>query len=221
MNRRLKNCIFILLLIGIPTLKFGIEMSNPWHEDHDGAAGAFNSVFARNFLRYGYLETKFGCVRNGGWVENKEFVYYVSHPVTFPLLLSLSFKIFGIHEASARFVPMLFALGSIPVFYFFAKKFFGRTAALFASLFFVFSPIFLSFGNQADPDSMELFFVLLFVWSYFNDVRVDRVMGSCKTVTTWPRLSYGRMNSGSRSASTSTRLSYGRTSGSRSGPASG
>lgn len=86
------------LLIILPNLQY---ISAPfWH--HHEFNGVFYSQIAKNYLRYGLLETKGGQVTSSQYQMPDDRGYHTHHPATYPLLLALSFKIFGISETVAR-----------------------------------------------------------------------------------------------------------------------
>jgi hypothetical protein len=68
-----------------------------------------------------------------------------------------------IHDANAAFVAIsiLFSCGAVAMIYALADKWFGRTAAVFAGLIFVFSPLAWFHGTVALTYAVEAFFSAL------------------------------------------------------------
>src|SRR5688572_21712844 len=85
----------------------------PWVGSHNAWGGAFYGNVARNFVRYGYLQTEFAPVVSTGLVDPSQFEVYYHHPVLSMWLTGLSFHAFGIHEWSARLAPLVFGLLTI------------------------------------------------------------------------------------------------------------
>jgi hypothetical protein len=126
---------------------------------------AFQEVIARNHLLYGFLNTHFVSVLN---VFHGQNLYHLAHPPLFPILLAISFKIFGIHEWSARLVPILFSLGGIVLIYLTVQKVWDKKTALLSSIFVAFVPISAYFGRIVIVGAVALFFALLVLYAYVN-----------------------------------------------------
>lgn len=164
----------LFFFLVLSALSLGLRLGGEWKGDHDGFGGALFSVVARNYLRYGFLGTKWGLATNGGWFEPWEFRYQTSHTPFLPLLITASFKLFGISEPAARLIPLLFAVSFVIVFYLFALRFFNEEVAFLASLFLTLSPVLMTFGNRTNYEIGALFFMTLFFYSYFSWLRSPR-----------------------------------------------
>ncbi|MFB0536466.1 MAG: ArnT family glycosyltransferase [Anaerolineae bacterium] len=121
---------------------------------------------ARNYLKFGYLETKLGLVQHHGWA--KPFHYRVDHPPLLPLLISLSYRLFGIHEWSIRLVPLLTSLGLLPLVFWLGRKLGGKGIALIASLFFALLPVQAYYSALPVPHILGSFFSWLTIASYLR-----------------------------------------------------
>lgn len=168
----IKDESLIILFFTIITaiiLSLGIDSAFKW--DIDGIAGSYYGTIARNYLRYGYLKTKFGMVDNGGIVTPSEYSFYTHHPPLPPLLISLSFKIFGIHEWSVRIVFMVFALGVLILLYIMAKELWSKRVAVWVCFFTILMPQYLHFSTVPNMVSVALFFCLTSVYSYIRLIK--------------------------------------------------
>jgi 4-amino-4-deoxy-L-arabinose transferase-like glycosyltransferase len=128
---------------------------------------AFFSIIAINHLRYGFLATKFldvPKVFSGALSDN----FYIDHPPLLGIVTSLSFRIFGVHEWSARLVPIVFSIGSLLIFYIIAKRCFDKRIALISSLFFALMPMTSYFGRIVCHEPLVLFFVLSSLYGYIR-----------------------------------------------------
>lgn len=98
-----------IIFLGVAILPWGLFL--PYVKSWE--IGALE-LFAKNHLLYGLNITKGIPVFN--LIDGKPN-YYCSHPPLVPLLLSLSFRLFGINEWSARLVSIIFSIISLFFFY--------------------------------------------------------------------------------------------------------
>jgi hypothetical protein len=124
---------------------------------------------ARNYLKFGYFATKLGQARDHGWTKPEgNFAYRIDHPPLPPLLVSVSFRLFGIHEWSIRLIPVLSSL-LIPILIFILmSKWGGKKTALLASFFLVLTPMYAYYSRLPTwhiPASS--FSLLTFVFYYW------------------------------------------------------
>ncbi len=158
----------LLLVLLVAALARSRGIGDPWsHGDHNGWGGAFYSNIARNYTRYGYLETRFAPVVTTGRVPPEERRYYLTHPPGIGLAVSAAFRLFGEHEWSARLVPLLFSLGSIVLLFRLGEKIFSREVGLVAAALFSFAPVETLYGAHVDPQGAPVtFFGLLLLLAY-------------------------------------------------------
>jgi hypothetical protein len=163
-----KRLLLLLTIAAAVVRSRGID--RPWsHGDHNGWGGAFYSNIARNYVRYGYLDTRFGPVISTGNIPPEDRRYYLTHPPLIGLSVSLAFRVFGEREWAARLVPLLFSLGSIPLVYAVGAKLLSREAALGAACLSAFLPLETLYGAHVDPQGPAVtFFALLLVLAYLE-----------------------------------------------------
>ncbi len=123
------------------------------------------SLFAKNFLLYGYTQSHFILFLD---VFHDLPHYYIAHPPFFPLIVSFFVKIFGLHEWSFRLVPILFSLGGIILFYFIIKDLWGGKIALFSSFFMSLMPFVAYQDRCIDSFSTVFFFIYLSIYAYLK-----------------------------------------------------
>jgi hypothetical protein len=123
----------------------------------------FQELIARNHLIYGFDQTHFVSVIS---VLDGQNIYHLSHPPLLQILISFSYFIFGIHEWSARLVPILFSLGTVILVFAIASRIWDRRTALFAAFFAAFMPMSAYYGRIVNFEPVVLFFILLFAWAY-------------------------------------------------------
>lgn len=122
---------------------------------------------ARNFVKYGYWGTRLGPVVNSGDVSAGEFEFYYHYPPLLVWLVSLSYRVFGVYEWSARLVPLLFSLASMGLVFIFARYTISENVALLALLFSTVMPVESYYGAHVDVyGSIAVFFSLLALYGY-------------------------------------------------------
>jgi len=158
----------LLLLVIAAALVRSRGIDRPWsHGDHNGWGGAFYSNIARNYVRYGYLETRFAPIITTGVTPPEDRRYYLTHPPLIGLAVSVAFHLFGEHEWSARLVPLLFGLGSIVLLFRIGSKVASREIGLVAAALFSLAPLETLYGAHVDPQGPPVtFFALLLLVAY-------------------------------------------------------
>jgi hypothetical protein len=140
-----------------------------WEELPQGYILGEYLIVARNYLKFGYLATKLGQVIDYGWAKpGSNFTYRIDHPPLLPLLISVSFRLFGIHEWSARLIPVLSSLLIPPLVFILARKWARKKTALLASFFLVLSPMYAYYSRlPAQHILASSFSLLTFVFYYW------------------------------------------------------
>lgn len=89
------------------------------------------SNLSRNYVERGYLKTRFAPTKNFDPTDQK-LDFYMDHPPLYPLVVSLAFHVFGVHEWSARLVTLLASLVELLAIWLITRRLFGRRSALAA-----------------------------------------------------------------------------------------
>ena len=158
----LSGLIFLLSLVLI-----GQNLDKPFWGEHDWNGVRYGNI-ARNYVRYGLWETRFGQVENSGIARVEEFEYYTHYPPLLPILIALSYKIFGISEWSTRVVPLLATSGIIVMIFLISTFVWNIRTAILVSLLALATPATLYFGKNPVHESVVLFFILLSFWGYLR-----------------------------------------------------
>ena len=171
-------------------------LTEPWDDDRLGGwSGPFYGIAARNYLRYGYLATRMAPVLNTGPASPDQFAFYTHHPPLVPLMVSLSFRIFGEHEWSARLVPLLFSIAGLVLLALIAHRIVSPRISLLATWMMASFPMAALFGTLVDVQGPILLgFALAVVyaylrWSEAHQARWVGVMGGgflLGALTDWP-----------------------------------
>lgn len=161
-----KNFLLILILLFSATV-ISTNINKPFIGHHDWNS-AWHAIAAKNMARYGLLETRFASVMNSYQTEKSNFVYFTHYPPLVPIIIFLSFKIFGIHDWSTRIVPIAFSLAGTLLIYILTSKIFNKRTAILAATISASLPIVIYFSLVPTHDLMAIPFVLLSIYFYFN-----------------------------------------------------
>jgi 4-amino-4-deoxy-L-arabinose transferase-like glycosyltransferase len=169
--------IVILFIIIIYAILLRVDSFNSiWLQNISGHDGAFYSMIARNYLRYGWLNIKFAQFLDAGPLQ-PDSVPYTRHPPLFPILVSISFKLFGIHEWAARLVPLIFSVGTIIAFYLLVSKVWNQRIALLSCFIMSLMPMASYYGVELSSEgNMILFSFILTTYFYILYLENRRVL---------------------------------------------
>jgi len=163
----MKKLISLSLIIIIGLLMLANNLHKPFYGHHDFNS-AYYSTMAKNYLRYGLKTTKLGQITNSGISESTQFNFHTHYPSTFPLLLALSYKLFGFHEISGRLIPLCFSLASLLLLYLICRRLKFSQLASLASTVVLFTPMMRYFGKLPVHEPLVIFFSLLSALFYLN-----------------------------------------------------
>ena len=142
-----KYTYFFLLIIFIGIAALFSRFTSPFYGYHTWVENLYSSE-AIHFL------------------ENGSFTY-LNHPLLFPILLSISYKIFGVHTWSARLVPIIFGIGTILTMYLLGARLFDKKSGLICAAFCAISPYIIYFGQHVGFRILVVFFTNLTLLSYW------------------------------------------------------
>lgn len=129
---------------------------------HLGAAALFDPDEGRN------AEIAREILVTTDWVTPYyDFIPRLEKPIFFYALTALSYTLFGISEAAARFPLAAFALAALLATYFFARRFLGEWTALWSGLVLLTSVEFYAFSRIVILDMMLAFFIVLALFSFY------------------------------------------------------
>ncbi|MCO8121685.1 glycosyltransferase [Stieleria sp. TO1_6] len=122
-----------------------------------------------------YAEIPREMLVTGNWVLPRlNFQTYYDKPPLLYWLCAISFKWFGIGEASARLVPALAALGTIASTMFFGTRFFGRRIGLLSGIVLMLSVGFTFTSRYLLLDGLLALFVSTSLLTAIEAIRGDR-----------------------------------------------
>jgi len=157
---QLKRFLPYLLILAVSGLILTHNIQKPFYGHHDWN-GAFYANIARNYLRYSLIKTKLGQVTNTGLHQPDQFSYYTHYPPLISLTLAFFLQ-------TPRFMPVLFTIFSLIVFFQITQKLkFSKLASL-TSLSLVFTPMLRYFGKMPSQEVLIVFFTLSSLYFYLT-----------------------------------------------------
>ena len=141
MIAKLGRLIILILLALILT----DHLAKPFIGHHDWN-GVFYSQIARNYLRFGLLETKLGQLTGPN-------SFYTHYPPLFPLTLAAAFKVFGISDLVSRLVPVGLTIAGLLVLY--------RISSSWVVIAVALTPMLRYFGQMPSQEPLIIFLTLV------------------------------------------------------------
>lgn len=143
-------------------------LNRPFLDDAEGA-GSQIGVLARNYLRFPWTLTHGMPVLSSGPPGAGPVVYYPDHPPMLPLIVALSYAVFGVGAWQTRLPIAVLTLAAVAVLYRLLAAFGTRRAAVVAAAVLAAMPMTLYFGGFPDVVGMPLIlFVLLTTLAYLS-----------------------------------------------------
>ena len=152
MIAKLGRLIILILLALILT----DHLAKPFIGHHDWN-GVFYSQIARNYLRFGLLETKLGQLTGPN-------SFYTHYPPLFPLTLAAAFKVFGISDLVSRLVPVGLTIAGLLVLY--------RISSSWVVIAVALTPMLRYFGQMPSQEPLIIFLTLLSFYFFRKKNRV-------------------------------------------------
>lgn len=141
----LKNLILVIFLVSALAV-LSININKPFVGQHD-FMGAFEGSIAKNFLVYGPFRIKFAQV--AGPILNVDNIqsFHLSYLPLLPIIMALSYKLFGVSEAAARLVPIIFSVIGVYFFFKILDRVWNEMVAIMGTFFYIFNPMFIYYGK--------------------------------------------------------------------------
>ena len=173
-KRHLPVALVSIFLFLFSLLIIGQNLDKPFWGEHDWNGVRYGNI-ARNYFKYGLINLKFAQVENSGPINGHQIEYFTHYPPLFPILISLSYKIFGISEWSTRLVPLLASSGSILLIFLIGTKLWDFKTGFLAALLSLVIPINLYFGKTPVHEPVLVFFILLSFLAYLYLKSSDKI----------------------------------------------
>ncbi len=142
--------LLLILLAGAWCAAYRLD-EPAWEMNHHGFIMAEWPHNAANLLRFG-LATRTGQVTDYGWqVPPTGFSFRIDHPPVLSWTIALSYLLCGVHEWSARLIPLLFSLVMVFLIFVWVRQMASIAWGLLAAVFAAGSPAFLYYARLPVP----------------------------------------------------------------------
>jgi 4-amino-4-deoxy-L-arabinose transferase-like glycosyltransferase len=122
-----------------------------------------------------YAEIPKEMIARGDWiVPHLEGEPYLDKPPMLYWLVALSYKAFGVSEASARLVPALAVHATILLLYLLGRRSLGERSAFWGGLFLTIAPGFAGMGRLLIMDGLLSLWVTITLLATFEAIRGER-----------------------------------------------
>lgn len=158
--------LIILLFIGSILLFYNLGKNNFMNDEFPTIEAANGYLNQGNFWKWDWLEKKSGQITN--CAQEDEYCNYTRAEIH-TILLSLSYRVFGISEFSSRFVSAIFVLLLFILFFFIKKELiYDKKIVLLSLLVLIFSPKIVEFARYARMYAILMPFFLLLQYFIFK-----------------------------------------------------
>ena len=158
----------LLALVLLYTAGFRlVVLDRPFGYDAEGASASEVGIWARNYLRFDWTQTRGIPVLTVGQHATAPIVLHPDHPPLIPLLVAPFYAGFGVGEWQTRLPISILTIAAVWVMYRLLARTATRRAGVAAAAVFAASPMTLYFGGMPDPIGTPLIlFILLSVLGY-------------------------------------------------------
>ena len=154
----------VLILAGVLV---SININKPFIGQHDWNGVVYGQQ-AKNFLRFGYLPLKFGATLATGDTLPGDRKFSTHYTPALPILISFSYRLFGISEWSTRLVPAVASLASVFLVILLGRELISFRAGITAGVLMAVTPMFIYYGKNPVHEVVLLPFALLSFYSYLR-----------------------------------------------------
>lgn len=151
----------LVLILFVVYILFGLaNIGEVWMSGHHGWNGARRSIQARNYLRFGYVETKLKPLDNLGYKDGemprRQQVYW-HHPPLAMIYLSWVYALIGEGEIQARLGFLLLSCLTFLMMYGAMRRATTERQSFFILAFYTFSPVVATHINFVNFETVVLF----------------------------------------------------------------
>lgn len=164
-NRHKQHAPLVAIVIATIIL-LSPTLTKPFIGHHDWNGVQYGNM-ARNYVRYG-LATKLGQVENSGIVSDKNFSFNTHHPATLPLLISVSYLLFGVSEWSTRLVPIIASVFTVIFTYLICEKLVGKRSGYIAAALLIVTPMFRYYASMPVHEPLIMAAIIWSVYEYYR-----------------------------------------------------
>lgn len=154
-----------LLVIIIAGFFVTINIDKPFIGQHDWNGVVYGQQ-AKNFYRYGFIPLKFGTTMSTPDVPAENRVFQIHYSPMLPMLISFSYRVFGVSEWSTRLVPVVASLASLVLVMLLGRELISFRGGIMAGVLMAVTPMFIYYGKNPVHEIVLLPFALLAFYSY-------------------------------------------------------
>jgi 4-amino-4-deoxy-L-arabinose transferase-like glycosyltransferase len=165
-----------LLALGILVLAsflLSINISKPFIGQHDWNGVVYGQQ-AKNFYRYGFIPLKFGATMATPDVPAESRIFQIHYSPALPMLISFSYRSFGVSERSTRLVPVVASLASVLLVMLLGRESISFRAGIMAGILMAVTPMFIYYGKNPVHEVVLLPLALLSFYSYQRFLKTNR-----------------------------------------------
>src|SRR6266436_2849022 len=162
----------IVFVICVLSVAARLIFINQPYVDHWSWRQSDVAAIARNFLQNGF---RFGYPQID-WAGNAPGYVGTEFPIL-PFIAAACYRLAGVHEWIGRIQAVVLFAVSLPFFFLLVRKIFGRTAAVWATFFFCFTPLNVFAGRSFMPDVPSLSLAIVGLYFFLRWVE-DRKSSS-------------------------------------------
>jgi len=119
-----------------------------------------------------YASTARNMALNGNWIVPQfNGAPRINKPPVFYWAVAICYKLFGIHELSARLPSALAAIGTVMIVYFWGKRIEDRKSGFWAGIMLMSSPLFFFIARFCITDMLLTFFFSTALYLFFVEYR--------------------------------------------------
>jgi 4-amino-4-deoxy-L-arabinose transferase-like glycosyltransferase len=166
------NRLAVIGIILLASFLFSININKPFIGQHDWNGVVYGQQ-AKNFLRFGYLPLKLGATLATADILPEERKYLVHYTPVLSVLISLSYRSFGISEWSTRLISVVASLTSLLLVMLLGRELISFRAGIMAGILMVMTPMFIYYGKNPVHEVVLLPFALLSFYSYQRFLATD------------------------------------------------
>lgn len=159
------NKLLVLGIIALASFLLSININKPFIGQHDWNGVVYGQQ-AKNFYRYGLIPLKFGATMSTPDVPAESRIFQIHYSPMLPILISFSYRLFGVSEWSTRLVPVVSSLASLVLVMLLGKDLISFRGGIMAGVLMAVTPMFIYYGKNPVHEVVLLPFVLLSFYSY-------------------------------------------------------
>ena len=156
---------FLLVVLILAGVLVSININKPFVGQHDWNGVVYGQQ-AKNFVRFGYLPLKFGATLSTGDTLPGDRKFSTHYTPILPILISFSYRLFGVSEWSTRLVPAAASLASVFLVILLGRELISFRAGIIAGILMAVTPMFIYYGKNPVHEVVLLPFALLSFYSY-------------------------------------------------------